>query len=286
MVLLFAYLGVAAAGDFPAAPALSITQVISGDSAALPGTGVAVVELWATWCGPCIDQLPHLNQLSQDYDSVSFIAVSDEDGRSVTRFWKRQGWTPHFTVAVDPSGNTAARYMGVDGARGIPRSYLVSDGQIVWSGHPVQIDQPLAMVVAGQWSPAQAQFLAALPDLYRQYFEQALAGNAEAAAGHGEAILARADQLPSVLNDLAWNILTDLPDGRRDTALAVRAARAAVRSKPDSAAYLDTLGLALYQSGAVAEAITVQERAVASCDQHKERFCDELQTRLQQFHGN
>ena len=286
MVLLFAYLSAATAGDFPAAPPLSITQVISGDDAALPDTGVAIVELWATWCGPCIEQLPHLNQLSQDYDSVTVIAVSDEAERLVSRFWKRQGWTPDFTVAIDPSGATTSRYMGVDGARGIPRSYIVSDGQVVWSGHPVQLDQPLAMVVAGEWSPAQAQFIAALPGLYQQYFEQARAGNAAAAAEHGEAILTRAGQMPSVLNDLSWNILTDLPEGRRDLTLAVRAARSAVRSKPDSAAYLDTLGLALYQSGEVSEAISVQERAVASCAQQKEAFCGDLQERLQQFRGH
>ena len=36
---------------------------------------VAIVDLWSTWCGPCLKDIPHLNELSRQYKNEDFAVV-------------------------------------------------------------------------------------------------------------------------------------------------------------------------------------------------------------------
>ena len=64
--------------------------VITGDGATEEtvnptATGkVTVINFWGTWCGPCVSELPHLEELAENYaDSVTVIAVHS------TQDWKK-----------------------------------------------------------------------------------------------------------------------------------------------------------------------------------------------------
>ncbi len=47
--------------------------------AALRGQ-IVVVDIWATWCAPCIERFPHMVRLSQQYnDHVTFVSLSVDD---------------------------------------------------------------------------------------------------------------------------------------------------------------------------------------------------------------
>jgi hypothetical protein len=117
-----------------------------------------------------------------------------------------------------------------------------------------------------------------------RYFLLLDAGRGGEAATYGNRLV---DQLlaksASGLNYLAWTIVD--PHGTRgegDWALAVRAAERAVSlSEAKDANILDTLGLALFRTGAVVRAISVQERAVALAAGSRNE--DELKARLQEF---
>ncbi|MCB0430234.1 MAG: TlpA family protein disulfide reductase [Flavobacteriales bacterium] len=64
---------------------------------------VVVVNLWATWCPPCVAEIPALNQLKNAYasdDRVVFLAVSAEDPEKVKNFLSR---TAFDFIQVDPS---------------------------------------------------------------------------------------------------------------------------------------------------------------------------------------
>lgn len=53
---------------------------------------VLVLNFWATWCPPCVDEVPSLNQLQKEFPdrSVTLLGISvDKDGDAYQRFLKQ-----------------------------------------------------------------------------------------------------------------------------------------------------------------------------------------------------
>jgi thiol-disulfide isomerase/thioredoxin len=93
---------------------------------------VTVINLWATWCAPCIAEMPSLFRLQgkvEEYD-VAFTFLSQEDQETVRKFITKRGWSGPFHVAsgeipecfqtgaipatfvVDRGGRIALRHFG------------------------------------------------------------------------------------------------------------------------------------------------------------------------------
>jgi peroxiredoxin len=73
---------------------------------------VVLVNFWATWCGPCIVELPSLLQLHHDEPNLAILAVSiDEDPDAYSRFLVRRH--VDLTTVRDP-GETAAKLFHTD----------------------------------------------------------------------------------------------------------------------------------------------------------------------------
>lgn len=87
------------------------------------GQGV-VVNFWATWCVPCVAEMPALDALARLMapDRVAVLALSSDRGGAapVERFY-REKKIQTLAVLLDPRG-TAARALG---ARGIPTTVLI-----------------------------------------------------------------------------------------------------------------------------------------------------------------
>jgi uncharacterized protein (TIGR03435 family) len=132
------------------APALAFTHLLQSpagakaDWASLHGK-VVVLEFWATWCAPCIAEIPVLNALAGSLDpaKVQFISVDDEDPAVVEAFLKSKpisGW-----IGIDTSGKLYERF----GVNARPTTMVVDpEGRIVSATiRPEQIksDQILAL---------------------------------------------------------------------------------------------------------------------------------------------
>ncbi len=115
---------------------------------------VVVLEFWATWCAPCVEVLPHLNELAKKFENrVQFISITDEDEAVVARFLRNHpiaGW-----VGLDTDRSMFNAY----GADGVPHTVLIGpEGVVVAVTYPEGLTEPiLDEIVAGRIAEAQAR---------------------------------------------------------------------------------------------------------------------------------
>lgn len=134
------------------APGLDSVTWIAGNPVAI-GKQVTIVEFWATWCARCRTSIPHLTKLARaEPEKLAVVGLSDEDAGTVTPFVKRMGDQMRYPVGLADEKLHAAYMEGQDG---IPFAFLVdAGGTVVWKGHPMAIDRPLAQVLAGTFDQA------------------------------------------------------------------------------------------------------------------------------------
>lgn len=137
------------------AKALTISEWVKGSAVDVTdGKNVYVVEFWATWCGPCRNTIPHLTELQKKYkdQGVVFVGVSSEKAEEVKPFVQEMGDKMDYNVAVDKDDATDKAYMAAYGQGGIPCAFIINkESQVVWVGHPMEMEKPLQEVIEGKY---------------------------------------------------------------------------------------------------------------------------------------
>lgn len=124
-------------------PAYAVETLVGDTMRFGTGQPVTLLNIWATWCTSCREEMSDLIALHDEFGShgLRVVAVSvDQGGRDhVARFaWSQK---LNFPVGLDPSGEIQQQYAVVS----VPTTFLIAaDGRLIWkrSGnlHPVVAD--------------------------------------------------------------------------------------------------------------------------------------------------
>ena len=89
---------------------------------------VTLVNVWASWCVPCADEVPFLEQLSKD-KRIQLVGINYKDAAdNARRFLNRYG-NPFVATGADASGRTSIDW----GVYGVPETFIVGrDGHIAY----------------------------------------------------------------------------------------------------------------------------------------------------------
>ncbi len=148
LLLLTATLSAAGLKVGDPAPATRPESMLQGEAVKDFKKGeIYVYECWASWCGPCVAAIPHLNDLHKSMGKKGVVITgvnvweSERDAASAQRakdFLKSQGDKMSYRVAL--GGKAFIKdWLEAAEVNGIPHAFVVAEGKVAWMGHPMQL---------------------------------------------------------------------------------------------------------------------------------------------------
>jgi peroxiredoxin len=95
---------------------------------------VVMVNFWATWCGPCRQEMPHLEALYERYNSLGFtlVGINVEDNPEGAKKWLEENGPVTFPILLDPKNEVSKLYK----VQTMPTTVLVArDGTMRFIHH-------------------------------------------------------------------------------------------------------------------------------------------------------
>ncbi|HYB08243.1 MAG TPA: TlpA disulfide reductase family protein [Alphaproteobacteria bacterium] len=85
---------------------------------------VVLVNFWATWCAPCVREMPSLDRLQARFGGKDFTVVDialDRQGKDAVEPYFARNGLDHLGIYLDPKGESFRAWSG----RGVPTSFLI-----------------------------------------------------------------------------------------------------------------------------------------------------------------
>jgi len=213
LLLLTATLSAAGLKVGDPAPATRPESMLQGEAVKEFKKGeIYVFECWASWCGPCIAAIPHLDDLHKKMGKKGIVITgvnvweAERDAASAQRakdFLKAQGEKMSYRVAV---GGKAFIKDWLDAAEvnGIPHAFVVSDGKIAWMGHPMQLtDEIIGDILTGTPLAAAAPIADKIPQ--RRLSKPAVPAGTKPGDPEMLAAQAKLDALSEAMGNRDWD---------------------------------------------------------------------------------
>ena len=128
-------------------PAIALPSAVPGKAgfatSDLAGGGPRIINLFASWCVPCIAEAPVLGELRKRGVSIDGIAIRD-DPAEVARFLQENG-DPYERIGADPRSQVQMAL----GSSGVPESFIVDRSGVIRYQHVGPImPQDLDLIVS------------------------------------------------------------------------------------------------------------------------------------------
>ncbi len=118
--------------DVPYSPVLTAPDGTTCNLADLKGK-VTYIDIWATWCGPCCNEIPYLEKVVEQFkgnDKIAFVSISVDANKEA---WQKKlaadkpEWAQYIL-----SKEEQKKFLTAWGIRGIPRFILLDkDGKVI-----------------------------------------------------------------------------------------------------------------------------------------------------------
>jgi len=92
---------------------------------------IRIVDMWATWCGPCLVEIPHFNEIAEEYADrgVAVMGISTEEPQVVRAFTEEN--VVRYPLLIDTDGSVSAQLELIaqeEPSQVIPTTFVV-DGE-------------------------------------------------------------------------------------------------------------------------------------------------------------
>jgi thiol-disulfide isomerase/thioredoxin len=116
-----------AVGEGTLAPGFSYTTVdgAKGSLSELKGK-VVLLNLWASWCGPCVREMPDIAKLKENYPTLEVLAVNVSDDPTAARSFIEEA-NYDFNWVLDEQGTIGALYPST----GIPYTIIIDTEGVI-----------------------------------------------------------------------------------------------------------------------------------------------------------
>ena len=146
------------------APVLKVSKWVQGAPVEEYESGrIYVLDLWSSWCKPCIESMPKLRAIEAKYDDrVTMVGMNvwEFDQSRVPAFIESHADVMLSVVAIDsvPEGKmpneglVAFEFLGTSEKASIPKTVIVDQhGRVAWIGLPDDLEETLVQVIDGTW---------------------------------------------------------------------------------------------------------------------------------------